>query len=155
GTNNKPDQNIYSSVRSAATGTWSTPNLRVNDDTAQNPVQRSPRLAGTPAGIETAVWVDLRASQNNIYASSSTWRAAPTGARTSASPTTPARSRTSPTWRSTPPTPPTPSGRTLAAGLKVMYTARRTRTASAGGSKERSEIKKKKLDCGWCSRFRA
>jgi hypothetical protein len=69
GTNNKPDQNIYSSVRSAATGSWSTPNLRVNDDTAQNPVQRSPRLAGTAAGIETAVWVDLRASQNNIYAS--------------------------------------------------------------------------------------
>nr|MDP9281444.1 hypothetical protein [Chloroflexota bacterium] len=69
GANNKIDTNIYSSTRSAATGNWSTPNLKVNDDTSQNPVQRNPRIAGTAAGIETAVWVDLRASQNNIYAS--------------------------------------------------------------------------------------
>src|SRR5206468_4478672 len=53
-------------------------NLKVNDDTQSNPVQRNPRIAGTAAGAETAVWVDLRASQQNIYSSQlaaggSTW----------------------------------------------------------------------------------
>jgi RHS repeat-associated protein len=43
-------------------------------------VQRNPRIAGTSAGAETAVWVDLRSSQNNIYSSTlasggSTWAA--------------------------------------------------------------------------------
>ncbi|HEY6202469.1 MAG TPA: RHS repeat-associated core domain-containing protein [Candidatus Limnocylindria bacterium] len=65
GTNN---QNIYYSKRSAGTGTWSTPNLKVNDGTG-NTNERNPRIAGTAAGIETAVWVDLRSSQNNIYSS--------------------------------------------------------------------------------------
>jgi YD repeat-containing protein len=69
GTNNKINTNIYSAKRSASTGTWSTPNLKVNDDTQSNPVQRSPRIAGTAAGDQTAVWVDFRASQLNIYSS--------------------------------------------------------------------------------------
>jgi RHS repeat-associated protein len=70
GANNKIDTNIYFSKRTAANGLWSTPNLKINDDpTSQNPVQRNPRIAGTAAGVETAVWVDLRSSQNNIYAS--------------------------------------------------------------------------------------
>lgn len=73
------NQNIYYSKRSAATGTWSTPNLKVNDGTG-NTNERNPRIAGTAAGAETAVWVDLRSSQNNIYASTlaaggSTWAA--------------------------------------------------------------------------------
>ncbi|HEV8656774.1 MAG TPA: glycohydrolase toxin TNT-related protein [Candidatus Limnocylindria bacterium] len=68
GANNKIDTNIYASTRTAADGLWGT-NRKVNDDSTQNPVQRNPRIAGTAAGIETAVWVDLRASQNNIYAS--------------------------------------------------------------------------------------
>jgi RHS repeat-associated protein len=62
------NQDIYYSKRSAGPGTWSTPNLKVNDDAA-NVAQRNPRIAGTAAGIETAVWVDLRSGQNNIYAS--------------------------------------------------------------------------------------
>lgn len=65
GTNN---QNIYYSKRSAGAGTWSTPNLKVNDGTG-NTNERNPRIAGTALGAETAVWVDLRSSQNNIYAS--------------------------------------------------------------------------------------
>jgi len=69
GANNKIDTNIYYSKRLNSTGLWSTPNLKVNDDTSQNPVQRNPRIAGTAAGIETAVWVDLRSNQNNIYSS--------------------------------------------------------------------------------------
>lgn len=36
-------------------------------------MQRNPRLAGTAAGAETAVWVDLRSSQTNIYGSTG-WR---------------------------------------------------------------------------------
>jgi RHS repeat-associated protein len=76
GTNN---QNIYYSKRSAGPGTWSTPNLKVNDGSG-NTNERNPRIAGTAAGAETAVWVDLRSSQNNIYASTlasggSTWAA--------------------------------------------------------------------------------
>ncbi len=67
GASNKIDTNIYSSKRPAG-GSWLA-NAKVNDDTSQNPVQRNPRIAGTAAGMETAVWVDLRASQNNIYAS--------------------------------------------------------------------------------------
>jgi RHS repeat-associated protein len=62
------NQNIYYSKRSAGTGTWSTPNLKVNDGTG-NTNERNPRIAGTAAGAETAVWVDLRSSQNNIYSS--------------------------------------------------------------------------------------
>ncbi|TMC51661.1 MAG: RHS repeat protein, partial [Chloroflexi bacterium] len=65
GTNN---QNIYYSKRSAGTGTWSTPNLKVNDGTG-NTNERNPRIAGTAAGAQTAVWVDLRSNQRNIYAS--------------------------------------------------------------------------------------
>src|SRR4029077_20083281 len=40
-------------------------------------VQRNPRIAGAADGRETAVWVDLRSSQNNIYSSSiaSPWTA--------------------------------------------------------------------------------
>jgi RHS repeat-associated protein len=65
---NKAD--IYFSKRSAA-GTWTTPNAKVSDDPGASggAVQRNPRIAGTAAGIETAVWVDLRSSQNNIYSS--------------------------------------------------------------------------------------
>ena len=63
----KPD--IFSSKRSAGGGTWSTPNLRVNDDGNPLTVQRNPRIAGTAGGAQTAVWVDLRSSQNNIYGS--------------------------------------------------------------------------------------
>jgi RHS repeat-associated protein len=70
---------IYFSRRPSATGTWSTPNLKASDDPGASggAVQRNPRIAGTAAGAETAVWVDLRSSQNNIYAStlSSPWTA--------------------------------------------------------------------------------
>ncbi|MDP9335385.1 MAG: hypothetical protein M3Q30_19055, partial [Actinomycetota bacterium] len=69
GANNKIDTNIYSSKRSNSTGNWSTPNVKVNDDATGNPTQRNPRIAGTAAGMETAVWVDLRSSQINIYSS--------------------------------------------------------------------------------------
>ncbi|MDQ2913449.1 MAG: discoidin domain-containing protein [Chloroflexota bacterium] len=64
----KPD--IYYSKRTAA-GTWLTPNLKVSDDPGASggAIQRNPRIAGTSAGAETAVWVDLRSSQNNIYSS--------------------------------------------------------------------------------------
>jgi RHS repeat-associated protein len=65
GTNN---QNIYYSKRSAGTGTWSTPNLKVNDGSG-NTHERNPRIAGTPAGAQTAVWMDLRSNQRNIYSS--------------------------------------------------------------------------------------
>ena len=44
----------------------------MNDDTSSNPVQRNPRIAGTAAGAETAVWVDFRASQLNIYSATLT-----------------------------------------------------------------------------------
>lgn len=65
--NGKPD--IYSSKRTAGSGTWSSPNTKVNDDAGGGggAIQRNPRIAGTAAGMETAVWVDLRSSQNNIY----------------------------------------------------------------------------------------
>lgn len=66
GANNKIDTNIYSSKRTSSNGTWSA-NGKVNDDATSNPVQRNPRIAGSTAGLETAVWVDLRATQNNIY----------------------------------------------------------------------------------------
>lgn len=65
GTNN---QNIYYSKRTAATGTWLTPNLKVNDGTG-NTNERNARIADTAAGVQTAVWVDLRSGQNNIYSS--------------------------------------------------------------------------------------
>jgi RHS repeat-associated protein len=68
---------IFFSRRTA--GSWSTPNLKVSDDPGSGggAVQRNPRIAGTAAGAETAVWVDLRSSQNNIYSSSiaSPWSA--------------------------------------------------------------------------------
>jgi len=62
---------IYYAKRTASNGTWLTANLKVSDDPAGGggAVQRNPRIAGTAAGMETAVWVDLRASQNNIYSS--------------------------------------------------------------------------------------
>jgi len=66
GASNKIDTNIYSSKRTSTTGLW-TANVRVNDDATGNPVQRNPRIAGTTVGLDTAVWVDLRSSQNNIY----------------------------------------------------------------------------------------
>ena len=69
---------IYYSRRTAA-GVWSTPNLKVSDDAGGGggAVQRNPRIAGAADGRETAVWVDLRSSQNNIYSSSvaSPWTA--------------------------------------------------------------------------------
>jgi len=73
---------IYYAKRTASNGTWLTPNLKVSDDPAGGggAVQRNPRIAGTAAGTETAVWVDLRSSQTNIYSSTlasggSTWAA--------------------------------------------------------------------------------
>ena len=70
---------IYFRKRTAA-GTWVTPDVKVSDDPGASggAVQRNPRIAGTSAGAETAVWVDLRSSQNNIYSSlltagGSTW----------------------------------------------------------------------------------
>ena len=76
---NKAD--IYYSKRSAGPGTWIA-NVKVSDDPGAGggAVQRNPRIAGTAAGAETAVWVDLRSSQNNIYSSlltagGSTWGA--------------------------------------------------------------------------------
>jgi RHS repeat-associated protein len=73
---------IYYSKRTNSTGNWLTPNVKVSDDPGASggAVQRNPRIAGTAAGAETAVWVDLRSSQNNIYASTltaggSTWAA--------------------------------------------------------------------------------
>jgi RHS repeat-associated protein len=61
---------IFFRKRTAA-GTWVSPDVKVSDDPGASggAVQRNPRIAGTPAGVETAVWVDLRASQNNIYSS--------------------------------------------------------------------------------------
>jgi RHS repeat-associated protein len=66
GASNKIDTNIYSRKRTAA-GVWDTTDAKVNDDTTGNPVQRNPRIAGTAVGAQTAVWVDFRASQLNIY----------------------------------------------------------------------------------------
>jgi RHS repeat-associated protein len=73
---------IYYSKRSAASGTWLAADVKVSDDPGSGGggVQRNPRIAGTAAGAETAVWVDLRSSQNNIYSSTlasggSTWAA--------------------------------------------------------------------------------
>jgi RHS repeat-associated protein len=74
---NKAD--IYYSKRAAGPGTWIA-NVKVSDDPGASggAVQRNPRIGGTSAGAETAVWVDLRTSQNNIYSSAltaggSTW----------------------------------------------------------------------------------
>jgi RHS repeat-associated protein len=71
---------IYYSRRTAATGNWLVADVKVSDDPGSGGggVQRNPRIAGTAAGAETAVWVDLRSSQNNIYSSTlaaggSTW----------------------------------------------------------------------------------
>jgi RHS repeat-associated protein len=75
----KPD--IYFRKRTAA-GTWVSPDVKVNNDAGGGggAIQRNPRIAGTAAGAETAVWVDLRSSQNNIWSSQlsvggSTWAA--------------------------------------------------------------------------------
>jgi RHS repeat-associated protein len=67
--NGKPD--IYYSKRLNSSGAWSTPNLKVNDDAGGGggAIQRNPRIAGTSGGAETAVWVDLRSNQNNIWSS--------------------------------------------------------------------------------------
>jgi hypothetical protein len=45
------------------------PDAKVNDDAGGGggAVQRNPRIAGKGDGTQTAVWVDLRSSQNNIY----------------------------------------------------------------------------------------
>jgi RHS repeat-associated protein len=73
---------IYYSKRSAGTGLWLATDLKVSDDPGSGGggVQRNPRIAGSSGGAETAVWVDLRSSQNNIYSSTlaaggSTWAA--------------------------------------------------------------------------------
>jgi len=73
----KPD--IYYAKRASGGSTWSA-NVRVNDDGNPQVVQRNPRIAGTADGSETAVWVDLRSNQNNIYSSTlaaggATWAA--------------------------------------------------------------------------------
>ena len=68
----KPD--IYFSKRSAATGLWSTPNLKVNDDAGGGggKIQRNPAIASKDDGDSTAAWVDLRSNQNNIWSSTLT-----------------------------------------------------------------------------------
>jgi RHS repeat-associated protein len=73
------DTDIYFSKRTAATGTWSA-NVRVNNDTQARPAQTKPRIAVTSGGEATAVWLDPRQNQQNIYAAtlpsgSSTWSA--------------------------------------------------------------------------------
>ena len=64
----KPD--IFFRKRTAA-GTWVTPDVKVSDESggAGGSIQRNPRIAGTAAGAQTAVWVDFRSSQKNIYSS--------------------------------------------------------------------------------------
>jgi RHS repeat-associated protein len=68
----KPD--IFFRKRTAADQTWVSPDVKVSDETGGGggSVQRNPRIAGTAAGMETAVWVDLRSSQNNIYSARTT-----------------------------------------------------------------------------------
>lgn len=65
----KPD--IFYSKRTAATGNWLTPNVKVSDESGGGggSIQRNPRIAGTVGGAETAVWVDFRQSQKNIWSS--------------------------------------------------------------------------------------
>jgi RHS repeat-associated protein len=64
----KPD--IYYRKRTAA-GTWDATDVKVNTDAGGGggAVQRNVRIAGKGDGTQTAVWVDLRSSQNNIYSS--------------------------------------------------------------------------------------
>jgi RHS repeat-associated protein len=64
----KPD--IFYRKRTAA-GTWVSPDVKVSDDAGGGggAVQRNVRIAGKGDGTQTAVWVDLRSSQNNIYSS--------------------------------------------------------------------------------------
>jgi RHS repeat-associated protein len=64
----KPD--IYYQKRTSA-GTWLANDLKLNDDAGGGggAVQRNPRIAGKADGDQTAVWVDLRSSQNNIWSS--------------------------------------------------------------------------------------
>lgn len=64
--NKTPDNDIYFSKRSAATGTWSA-NVRVNNDTQGAPAQSTPRIAVKADGSAVAVWVDMRSNQWNIY----------------------------------------------------------------------------------------
>ncbi|MBI2773136.1 MAG: RHS repeat-associated core domain-containing protein [Chloroflexi bacterium] len=61
------DPNIYFAKRDPATGTWSA-NIRVNDDTTSGFVQREPRISVRSDGGATAVWVDGRSTERNIYA---------------------------------------------------------------------------------------
>ena len=73
----KPD--IFFRKRTAA-GTWVTPDVKVSDESGGGggSIQRNPRIAGTAAGAQTAVWVDFRSNQKNIYSAQlavggSTW----------------------------------------------------------------------------------
>ena len=75
--NHTPDQDIYFSKRSAATGAWSA-NVRVNSDTQGTPAQSNPRIGLKGDGSAVAVWLDARSNQTNIYsarlaAGGSTW----------------------------------------------------------------------------------
>jgi len=68
----KPD--IFFRKRTASDQTWVAPDVKVSDEAGGGggSVQRNPRVAGTAAGMETAVWVDLRSSQTNIYSARTT-----------------------------------------------------------------------------------
>lgn len=68
----KPD--IFFRKRTAADQTWVAGDVKVSDEAGGGggSVQRNPRIAGTAAGMETAVWVDLRSSQTNIYSARTT-----------------------------------------------------------------------------------
>lgn len=63
--NKTPDTNIYAAKRSTSTGTWGS-NARVNDDT-KAVTQRDPRIAVQSDGAATAVWIDFRSNQWNVY----------------------------------------------------------------------------------------
>lgn len=62
------DTDIFYSKRSASTGTWSA-NVRVNNDTQGTPAQANPAIAVNASGAATAVWIDFRSNQINIYSS--------------------------------------------------------------------------------------
>ncbi len=65
----KPD--IFFRKRTASNQTWVSPDVKVSDESGGGggSIQRNPRIAGTAAGAQTAVWVDLRSNQNNIWSS--------------------------------------------------------------------------------------
>ena len=78
GANNNINTNIYFAKR-LANGTWNA-NVKVNDDSGGSPAQTKPRIAVTTGGVASAVWVDPRSNQLNIYGStlaagSNTWAA--------------------------------------------------------------------------------